>query len=567
VPTPSDRSTVVRRRALAVAHGALIVSALAVVLIGAGCAASSATVPGAPTELAAEPLDGAVGLRWALGDDGGSPILDHAYSLDDGETWQTFEPPVSGTAATIAGLENGVVHALRLRAVNAVGAGEPSPTVDAVAAVRSYVHTVEGPSTVSVVDVAGMRDGSVIVVGQMAASASFAGIGTLPGVGNWAGFVARVDASGAWDWATPIEGPGFVLATGVVPHGDGAVVVGSFLGAVSFGSAGAVDATRESVFVARIGLDGAWAWVRTADAGATGYVVPSALARDGNDGLVVVGAFGGTVAFGAAGDATTERSFEGFVARMSSDGTWSWATGTGGAFDTALYGVDVAVDGSIVVAGETLGAQAIAGLPDVAFTVVSDTLVAGLNDAGAWTWALGAGGPGTHVAADVVALEGGGAVVVGRARGPATFGAVPVVPVTGSDDGFVAGIGVDGSWAWARGLGASVSGAVSSVTIDGTGAVAITGLATGPTSFGGVDHEPIGAPASYLARLGGDGTWLDAALIDGDTSVTWPVVRRAVGDGLVVAGGFNGSMILGGSGIASPLGWDGFVWKTSPALE
>lgn len=103
-----------------------------------GPSAASATVsatpaglPLAPTGLTASGQDGAVSLSFTPGADNGSPLLNHEYSLDDGATWTPFAPPVTGSPATISGLNNGQAYVLRLRGVNALGAGAASASVSA----------------------------------------------------------------------------------------------------------------------------------------------------------------------------------------------------------------------------------------------------------------------------------------------------------------------------------------------------------------------------------------------------------------------------------------------------
>jgi hypothetical protein len=101
-----------------------------------GASASSApatatprTTPGAPTALAAEAGDGAASVAFTEPSDGGSPITNYEYSLDGG-AWTAFSPVELNAPVTIDGLTNGTTYSVRLRAVNAVGAGPASAPVD-----------------------------------------------------------------------------------------------------------------------------------------------------------------------------------------------------------------------------------------------------------------------------------------------------------------------------------------------------------------------------------------------------------------------------------------------------
>ena len=111
--------------AIAVALATLTVATLLLT----ACASSTdttPTAPTAPTDLTATPGDTQAEISFTPGHDGGSPLTNHAYSLDDGATWTDFSPPVTTSPATITGLANGTTYTVRLRAVNATGAGAAS---------------------------------------------------------------------------------------------------------------------------------------------------------------------------------------------------------------------------------------------------------------------------------------------------------------------------------------------------------------------------------------------------------------------------------------------------------
>jgi hypothetical protein len=77
------------------------------------------------------PGDGSMRLFWMEAWHAGAPITNYTidYSIDtsDPEGWVRVERPEStALSAEVSGLANGVSHVFRLRAVNAIGAGEPS---------------------------------------------------------------------------------------------------------------------------------------------------------------------------------------------------------------------------------------------------------------------------------------------------------------------------------------------------------------------------------------------------------------------------------------------------------
>jgi LPXTG-motif cell wall-anchored protein len=105
--------------------------------------ASPRTIPGAPEHLAVAEDDGLLVITFdAPSDDGGRAITGYEYTLDGGTTWQSH----AGTTITVSGLGNGVDYAVRVRAVNEVGAG---PATSQVVATPRTVPGAPGSVTVT----------------------------------------------------------------------------------------------------------------------------------------------------------------------------------------------------------------------------------------------------------------------------------------------------------------------------------------------------------------------------------------------------------------------------------
>jgi titin len=86
--------------------------------------ATPATTPNPPTNLTTTPADRSAIIEFTPGDNGGSPITNYEYTLNDGTTWTPLTPPDTTTPITIPGLTNGTPTTIRLRATNTQG---PSP--------------------------------------------------------------------------------------------------------------------------------------------------------------------------------------------------------------------------------------------------------------------------------------------------------------------------------------------------------------------------------------------------------------------------------------------------------
>ncbi|MDR1266334.1 MAG: fibronectin type III domain-containing protein [Propionibacteriaceae bacterium] len=94
--------------------------------------ASAGRTPSAPLALTATAGDAEVGLSWTAPATG-APILGYAVAYKPvGETrWLTFETDSALTLATVRNLTNGVAYNFKLAAINAIGLGAWSATVQA----------------------------------------------------------------------------------------------------------------------------------------------------------------------------------------------------------------------------------------------------------------------------------------------------------------------------------------------------------------------------------------------------------------------------------------------------
>lgn len=88
------------------------------------------TTPEAPTDLVATPSSGQLSIAFtAPTDNGGSPITNYKYSINNGASWLTRSPAATTSPLVITGLTNGTEYSVKLRAVNINGSGDPSTAV------------------------------------------------------------------------------------------------------------------------------------------------------------------------------------------------------------------------------------------------------------------------------------------------------------------------------------------------------------------------------------------------------------------------------------------------------
>ncbi|MFZ9393042.1 MAG: fibronectin type III domain-containing protein [Ilumatobacteraceae bacterium] len=98
----------------------------------AATAVTPARAPDAPTITSATGENGRAVIAFVPNGNGGNAISNYAYSLDDGVTWTTRSPASTVGPIIVTGLTNGTSYPVRLKAINTIGAGDPSPAVTAL---------------------------------------------------------------------------------------------------------------------------------------------------------------------------------------------------------------------------------------------------------------------------------------------------------------------------------------------------------------------------------------------------------------------------------------------------
>lgn len=103
---------------------------------GPGAASNTSSVtakgtPEAPTIGAVTAGDRNLLVVVIAGPNGGSPITNYEYSIDNGASWATRSPSSQSSPILITGLANGANYQVRVRAVNAAGSGASSSSQSA----------------------------------------------------------------------------------------------------------------------------------------------------------------------------------------------------------------------------------------------------------------------------------------------------------------------------------------------------------------------------------------------------------------------------------------------------
>ncbi len=467
------------------------------------------TAPTAPaTYLAQAGGDGTdLGLDVAVLKDG-SALITGSYSGT-----ATFSATTSGSALTLNSVGDRNIYVAK---VNSAGLWEW-----AISAGGTGID--EGHS------ISALTNGSAIITGYFNATATFSATTsgsaiTLTSSGNTDVFVAKVSSTGLWEWAVSAGGTGPDVGESVAAvHSDGsAIITGSFRDTATFlattsGSAlTLISSGNTDVFVAKVSSTGLWEWA--VSAGGTSFDAGQGVAVHADGSAIVTGYFGLTTTFSP----TTSNSAitlacagagDVFVAKITADGLWEWATPACGSGSDIGRGVAVHSDGSAIITGYFMDEATFSATTlNATFSEGRKLFVAKVTASGQWEWAIQAGGNGDDRGEGVALLNNGSAIITGHFGGatfsPTTSNSAITFTSAGGDDVFVAKVTPNGLWEWVTQAGGSGEDRGGGVAVLHDDSVLIAGRFAATATFGTQTLIGTGTNNSsdiFLAKITADG--------------------------------------------------------------
>lgn len=346
-------------------------------------------------------------------------------------------------------------------------------------------------------------------------------------------------------WNTPSDG-GSPITSYLVEYSDGSGFV-TFADDVTGTSSTVTGLTNNTAYVFRVSAVNAFGTGASATATATPaleWEFVTATGNTANDhaytsaetasgGLLVAGQFRYDVTFGSTtltpfGCPTSGNCADIFVAELDASGTWLWAQRAGGFLTEAARGIAPAPDGGAYVVGEFYANTNGMHFPTAAGGNITihnggslDLFVAKIGSDGFWQWAKRAGTTGVDTAYDAVAVTGG-VVFAGRFSGSnVAFGSsITRSSSGGSSDVLVARMSDSGDWVWvATAGGASVDDYASGLDVLGDGDVVAVGQFAGTATFGSATLTSNGLTDLFAARIDGSTGSWEWAVSAGSSSL------------------------------------------------
>jgi len=401
------------------------------------------------------------------------------------------------------------------------------------------------PSSVAVDD-----SGNVLVTGWFSGTVDLGG-GLLVGEGLEDIFIGKFGPSGNHIWSQRFGGfyttpDGDQRGEGITVDISGNVIAtGRFRGTADFGGGPLTSAGAQDIFVAKFDAAGNHLWSKRFGDGAQeageGVVV------DASGNVVVTGYFHSTVDFGG-GTLTSAGSTDIFLAKFDSAGNHLWSKRFGDV-DTQ-YPTSAAIDGSgnVILTGELSGTVDFGG-GTLTSAGSSDIFVAKFEASGNHFWSKRFGDGQWQIGNSVTADASGNVVVTGRFKDTVDFGGGPLTAagptLNATDDIFVAKFDPNGNHLWSKRFGDDHNQCGSSVAVDGSGNVIVTGWFDGWVDFGGWAYATTGSWDIFVAKFDPNGDHLESQRF-GDWNRQQALAVAADESGnVILTGSFEGAVDFG----------------------
>jgi len=369
------------------------------------------------------------------------------------------------------------------------------------------------------------------------------------------GFAQIVD----WQWANHISTNYSEYSSDMVTDNSGnSYVTGYFYQTVNIGPFTLTSQGSQDIYIAKTDAAGNWLWAIRA--GGAGAETPLKLALDDSGNLYLSGYFDGAAVFGSS-TLNCAGVYDLFVAKLSSSGTWQWATRAGGTlYDTAeCLALDSA--GNIYVGGYFEIAASF-GSTNLTSAGGNDLYVAKLNSSGSWQWAKRGGGPGYDLVTSISVDGSGNCYATGTYRGTSSFGTTNLT-CPGSQDLFVIKLSSSGNWLWAKGTGTTTWAYNTGIVTDSGGNSFLAGMFAGSVTLGSQTLVSAGSADILVGKIDSDGNWLWSTKAGGSSTDRGDFITLDNFGNILVAGYFYGTADIAGTTLISNGQMDVFVAKLS----
>lgn len=407
-------------------------------------------------------------------------------------------------------------------------------------------------------------DGGPVIGGGFLGTLDF-GTGALASDNNFFVdiFVAKLDADGKALWSRKFgDGSGEYARRMKVDAAGNVVILGDFDATLDFGVGTHTSAGASDVFVAKLGPDGAPLWSRSF--GDQAVQLGTALAVDSAGSLFVGGRFNGSIDFGT-GVLASSADADAYVAKIDAEGAPVWSKSFGGTLDQRVNSLDADPLGAVVAAGSFQGTI---DLGDQVHTSAgdSDGFVVKLSPDGSTLWSRTFGDASGQWTSSVTVDPASNILLAGGFKGTVDFGDGPHMNLSGTDM-FVAKLDANGSVLWSRTFGDTSntkSASANAIACDPFGAVLVAGTFDGSVDFGDGTKTSGGASDIFLLKLDSAGSTLWSKRFGDEEPQFQAGVATAATGHVFLTGYLTGTMDFGSMTLTSAGVEDVFLARLTP---
>ena len=435
---------------------------------------------------------------------------------------------------------------------------------------------------------------NVYITGQFDSAANFGTIelsdmtsGAVP-----AAFMSKLNRDGKWIWAEMVTSGGINEACGfdvVINSKDEFYFLGDFEQVASIGGKNVVTRGYEDIYLIKIRLndfglnnDVQFSSAYINDGSGTGGNTVNGIGIDSSDNVYITGTFGTSVTFGSI--SLAGGSSDVYVAKLSSTGTWLWASKGVSDGSESVKGIVINHNDEIYITGTfelnfVLTPTGNNVLMELTSLGGKDIFVAKLSSDGIWMWIKQAGGQMNYDdvkgivvddAYDFVWITGEYATQLKffDDGGPNQADVDDTVNLeliaNGGLDIFVARISGQGEWGEVKEVYSAYSDYVSGIAMDTSNNIYITGKSNVGMNFGSITHTG-GLEDIFVAKLSSTGwSWVANATAGGSIGYSIPEdIKIDSNDDIYITGTYYSQATFGTTSTTSNGANDIYLAKLS----
>jgi len=314
-------------------------------------------------------------------------------------------------------------------------------------------------------------------------------------------FVAKYNSSGVCQWAATGGAPVFnEQGQAIALDASGDVIInGYFMGTATFGTTTFASYGSSDVFTAKINSSGAWQWAVQGGSpnGDNGYGVSC----DANNNIYITGYFRSTATFGSQ-TITTSGMEDIYIVKYNSAGVCQWAQKAGGVDDDHGNGIVSDAGGNVYLTGWfTSGTMSFGTINITAANSNEEAFVAKYNTSGVPQWAVDVGSAGYEIGTGICLDISGNPVISGTYSATFTIGTTTLNANAGGDFFVARFSNANGNNMWALNAAGPDNDVAYKVSSDGLGNIYCAGGFYTTCFFGTISITSLGIADIFLAKI------------------------------------------------------------------